>query len=956
MQRKLKKQTERRKKARPLSEIRLDPRNLSSTGCEWDAVFLAMGQSTDDSQSTYDNPSFQYDDFSHGPPTSRYKYQDEEPASITFKEGGEKKTCCCYALFILLIILIYAGVVVGVCIYFLVILPEQRASMKPIEHYTKIFSCQVRVVEGPFSQHNIMLNEPLSSQYQTFAGAWQFQMDQTFKDSSLGSNYDSTKVTSFGKGSLIINFDINLKKEIGAKESVYDDIKRIILSSCKVDKEKSTQSLCISGGFLFSRNDINVTSTDGKKPEATTTPPEPPSPDCVLIPNNTHFGCHTFYTHAIFPNFINQTNMKEAKAALLSNDILITTDCYWHTKLFLCSLLMPKCVNRTVNITTTAMPTTTGNTAPPTTAGATTQPAGGSHGGSTQPVGATTQTAGGSTQPAANSIQPSAGGTTHPVGGTTQSIQPSAGGTTQPVGGTTQPEGHQTKQAVGTTQLPRYPITEERPFQLPPCRNICDAAIKNCGWLYSWGSSTDYLKINCSDFPDSTDPEVCVGGQEANTPAVVGVCSKGYMECDNPQRCIHTTWKCDSYSDCEDKSDEKDCSYCQATKYKCSGGACVDEVARCNGTGECSMDSDEKHCVNLAPANTSAPRVNGQGVLQVYSSANASFIDACATGWDANATAMACKQMGFRSINATYVEVDATGDIGPKLKKSDLSGKYLHANLDLKATCPSNKTVQLTCGEAECGTRPAYVPSFARIVGGTEVRPGSWPWLVGLYGGERGAFYCAGVMINELWVLTAAHCIGGMTPLDDLNIHFGATRRFAFSKYKQVRKAVQMTRHPNHTMPDPPYDVGLIKVNESVVFNDYVRPICLPPHGKDMKPGMSGYVTGWGKTSETASGYSDVAKQVLVTLADTIECSATLINVAAYFKGMVQKGKSICAVGEIGYDACQGDSGGPLAFEEKGKWYVGGIVSTGVGCARGYPAVYTSVPYYVNWIHSVIGT
>jgi len=44
-----------------------------------------------------------------------------------------------------------------------------------------------------------------------------------------------------------------------------------------------------------------------------------------------------------------------------------------------------------------------------------------------------------------------------------------------------------------------------------------------------------------------------------------------------------------------------------------------------------------------------------------------------------------------------------------------------------------------------------------RIVGGEMSQPGHWPWHVGIRT-ALGNKYCAGTLINNQWILTAAHC------------------------------------------------------------------------------------------------------------------------------------------------------------------------------------------------------
>ncbi|KAG8231375.1 hypothetical protein J437_LFUL008923 [Ladona fulva] len=110
--------------------------------------------------------------------------------------------------------------------------------------------------------------------------------------------------------------------------------------------------------------------------------------------------------------------------------------------------------------------------------------------------------------------------------------------------------------------------------------------------------------------------------------------------------------------------------------------------------------------------------------------------------------------------------------------------------------------------------------------------------------------------------------------------------------------------------------------------------------------GMTGIVTGWGKTSEGAPT-SNFLQEVQVPIYSNAQCKSD-----SYYGSTRITDNMMCAGYKSGSkDSCQGDSGGPMQVDNNGSYEIVGVVSWGEGCARpGYPGVYTRVNRYLTWI------
>ncbi|KAK7604020.1 hypothetical protein V9T40_004293 [Parthenolecanium corni] len=238
----------------------------------------------------------------------------------------------------------------------------------------------------------------------------------------------------------------------------------------------------------------------------------------------------------------------------------------------------------------------------------------------------------------------------------------------------------------------------------------------------------------------------------------------------------------------------------------------------------------------------------------------------------------------------------------------------------------------------ECGV----INQEIRIVGGMPTGVNRYPWVARLV--YDGKFHCGASLINNDYVLTAAHCIRRLKR-SKIRVILGDHDQTVITDSESVMRAVSsVIRHRHFDVNSYNHDIALLKLRKPVNFSKTVRPVCLPPEELD-PAGLTGIVVGWGRTSEGGT-LANVIQEVQVPILTLDQCRSTKYKPSRITANMICAGKGV-------QDSCQGDSGGPLIISTGGnyKYELAGIVSWGVGCGRpGYPGVYTRVNRYLDWV------
>lgn len=238
-----------------------------------------------------------------------------------------------------------------------------------------------------------------------------------------------------------------------------------------------------------------------------------------------------------------------------------------------------------------------------------------------------------------------------------------------------------------------------------------------------------------------------------------------------------------------------------------------------------------------------------------------------------------------------------------------------------------------------------------RILGGTQSKSGDWPWMAALLRSSVSntylAQYCSGVLIDDTWILTAAHCVKGRTA-GEIEVAVGIYDLSNFAGPRIPVKSIHI--HPQYNSTQLTKDIALIELSQP---SSQPKIRLFSGNSFEGAPvsllGRMLTAIGWGLADGATDWYwPEKLRQVDLPVLDDSYCN----NIYPYPLIASQ----LCAGWYVNKDTCSGDSGGPVVTRIDGNWVHAGLVSYGAPCDEyfGWYGVYTRTSGFIDFIKKYV--
>jgi len=163
----------------------------------------------------------------------------------------------------------------------------------------------------------------------------------------------------------------------------------------------------------------------------------------------------------------------------------------------------------------------------------------------------------------------------------------------------------------------------------------------------------------------------------------------------------------------------------------------------------------------------------------------------------------------------------------------------------------------------------------ARVVGGDATNAQVWPFMAVFYNKKGGwsSRFCGGSLLNERWVLSAAHCFMDPYSQEIFNfkkyaVGFGNFKGTTFPGQYSTIKSINCHKGFKATYDNISDDICLVELNQPVKFTETVKPVCIskqqPEEGDYCK------IAGAGQTLGTSS--DETLNEASIPVANFDQC------------------------------------------------------------------------------------
>jgi hypothetical protein len=244
------------------------------------------------------------------------------------------------------------------------------------------------------------------------------------------------------------------------------------------------------------------------------------------------------------------------------------------------------------------------------------------------------------------------------------------------------------------------------------------------------------------------------------------------------------------------------------------------------------------------------------------------------------------------------------------------------------------------------------------IIGGVEININTIPWQVSLENAaDNNNHFCGASIINERWLLTAAHCITlGQNNPALITVHAGASNQTNNTVGQRIA-CDQVFIHPQYNGATAENDIALLRLSVPLQLNANVQTVrystpCNTTNAM-LAPGQVGALTGWGRTCNSCP-ISPTLRRIDIPIIDNAQAMQIQLNNNTAFTRQISG--NMIPFFQNGSAAAPGDSGGPATiWDANNNPIVIGVCSWGYAPKEQNPTVYTRVRNYTQWIETTTG-